>query len=89
MPDLSKPCLKIAAFPPGDDVWQIDWLGQIGFPDRLGRSNQPSVCVSLSRVGLIGAIDPFAQQSLKCWVITELWIRSGKVRHIALMQHLL
>ncbi len=45
--------LQIGAFPPGEDLWRIDWFGGVAFPDRLLRRTQPSVFVHLSKI-----IDP-------------------------------
>lgn len=64
----SAACLTIAAFPPGDDLWRVEWFGQTDFPDRRQRNRQASVCVSLSRVSLLSALNSFAQPPLKCWV---------------------
>jgi hypothetical protein len=40
----------IAAFPSDDEPWRIDWFGRVSYPDRSRRSNNPSICVHLSRV---------------------------------------
>lgn len=42
--------LKLTALPKGNNLWRIDWFGDVLFPDRLLRRKQPSVFVHLSRV---------------------------------------
>ena len=64
MSQESKDCLIIRAFPPGDDLWRIDWFGEIKFPDRLTRNRQPSVCVHLSPVETVAPI----HLQTSCWV---------------------
>lgn len=46
----SKASLRIAEFPKGNDVWRIDWFGEVMFPDRARLSRHPSVNVYLSRI---------------------------------------
>lgn len=41
---------RIAAFPQGGDIWRVNWLGEIGYPNRAEISSQPSVLVYLSRL---------------------------------------
>ena len=48
MTAVSTACPIIRSFPTGNDLWRIDWFGQVGYPDRLLRNSQPSVCVHLS-----------------------------------------
>ncbi len=71
--------LQIGAFPPGEDLWRIDWFGGVAFPDRLIRCTQPSVVVHLSRLidpaVLANPIAPVCSSStlpwhnsFKCWV---------------------
>lgn len=48
LPDKSS--LRIGEFPKGNDVWRIDWFGEVQFPDRTRLSRHPSVNVYLSRV---------------------------------------
>lgn len=64
MPQESKNCPIIRSFPPGDDLWHIDWFGEIDYPDRLTRNRQPSVLVKLSIVNSGLHIPPQAS----CWV---------------------
>lgn len=68
--------IRIAAFPRGLEVWRIDWLGPIAFPDRTSRSTQPSIRVRLSVVTqrdplrTLLATPPFANgpEPFVCWV---------------------
>jgi hypothetical protein len=41
---------RISTFPKDEKNWQIDWFGEIAFPNRLIRRKQPSVLVYLSRI---------------------------------------
>ncbi|WP_131277753.1 hypothetical protein [Hylemonella gracilis] len=41
---------RILAFPKGQDLWRIDWFGDIAFPDRSQRRKQPSVFLNLSKL---------------------------------------
>ncbi len=42
--------LRINVFPKGNDVWRVAWFGEVDYPDRTARSNQPSVAVYLSQI---------------------------------------
>jgi hypothetical protein len=53
--------LRIAEFPTGDDLWRIDWFGEITFPNRLLLRRHPSVNVYLSKV--TDGMSLFAMQS--------------------------
>lgn len=44
------PLLRIGAFPPGEAIWRVDWFGDLSYPARSQRSNQPSVTIWLSKV---------------------------------------
>lgn len=44
------PLLRIGAFPSGTQHWRVDWFGDLSYPARAIRGNQPSVTVWLSRV---------------------------------------
>lgn len=44
------PLLRVGAFPTGEATWRVDWFGDVSYPARSYRSNQPSVTVWLSRV---------------------------------------
>lgn len=44
------PLLRISAFPSGESTWRVDWFGDLSYPSRTTRSNQPSVTIWLSRV---------------------------------------
>lgn len=41
---------RISALPEGQDLWRIDWFGDIAFPDRSQRRKQPSVFLHLSKL---------------------------------------
>src|ERR1700691_2859789 len=41
---------EIWAFPRDQAAWRINWFGDVSFPDRTSRRQQPSVLVHLSRV---------------------------------------
>lgn len=41
---------RLAAFPQSGDIWRINWLGELSYPDRGGVTSQPSVLVHLSRL---------------------------------------
>ena len=47
---IPPPLLKVSAFPLGEDTWRVDWFGELSYPSRSHRSNQPSVAVWLSKV---------------------------------------
>ena len=42
--------LRVKAFPSGESAWRLDWFGDLSYPQRFTRSNQPSVTVWLSPV---------------------------------------
>lgn len=46
----SKQAPRISVLPKGADPWRVDWFGDIAFPDRTVRREQPSVLLNLSRV---------------------------------------
>lgn len=85
MTAVSTACPIIRSFPAGNDLWRIDWFGQVGYPDRLLRNSQPSVCVHLS---IVDPDIPILQQTT-CWVsigtlvllrIGDLWQNQRLVR---------
>lgn len=50
--------LVIDAFPADDAFWRVDWIGEVGYPDRYIRRTHPSVLVYLSKV-----VDPEFQDN--------------------------
>lgn len=82
--------LRIAAFPPGPDLWRINWFGPITFPNRESRWSQPSVQICLSKIvdaaadpaNILGhEPNPLAAHQLRCWVSvgTLMLLRVGDV----------
>ena len=85
MTAVSTACPIIRSFPAGNDLWRIDWFGQVGYPNRLLRNSQPSVCAHLS---IVDPDIPILQQTT-CWVsigtlvllrIGDLWQNQRLVR---------
>lgn len=67
MASYSASDLIISAFPAGNEIWQVDWFGQIDYPNPIERHRQASVCVSLSRALAAGVFSPPAEP-VSCWV---------------------
>ncbi|MFA5589380.1 MAG: hypothetical protein WDA70_01490 [Lysobacteraceae bacterium] len=77
MTAVSKVCPIIRAFPFGSALWRIDWFGRVGYPDRLIRNSQPSVCVHLSCLTDEAMLPP----QIRVWVSigTLVLLRMGDV----------
>ena len=57
----NPPALRINEFPKGEELWRIDWFGEVAFSNRLLLEKHPSVTVYLSKV--TGDSSLFARQS--------------------------
>lgn len=74
------PLLRIGAFPSGDATWRVDWFGDLSYPSRSTRSNQPSVTVWLSRV-----VDPQWAESTDALLSPDLTAHRQRIsRKVAL-----
>lgn len=84
----SADALRVSAFPDGQRLWRIAWLGSIRFADRMLKTTQPSVLVHLSEVldprvrhDLDAPISPdaLATKQTKRWVSvgTSVLLRHG------------
>lgn len=60
--------IRIAAFSVGSTAWKLDWFGEIEFPNRAARRQQPSVLVYLSQVTDNASIHRHHENQRTVWV---------------------
>ena len=74
------PLLRVSAFPSGESAWRVDWFGDLSYPQRTTRSNQPSVTVWLSRV-----VDPRWDEAVDALLSPDLTAHRQRIsRKVAL-----
>ncbi len=79
-PEAPPALLRISALPAGESTWRVDWFGDLSYPSRSTRSNQPSMTVWLSKV-----VDPQWAESPDALISPDLTAHRQRIsRRVAL-----